>query len=393
MKIFIVCNSLGAGGAERVGVNLANGFTKHSHQAYIITDIYQKASYPVDDAVKVLPLCPKDKGKIRRWTEAIIHLRRYIKQERPDAIIGIMHLCSIVARIATIGTKTPVIMTIHHALESDTYKFSKFEQSLDRYTPCLYDATTVLTQPDKDCLGHRKNLFVMPNPLTFKAVEELPEKEKIVLAAGRLNDWKYKGWDILIKAWQRLQKISDNDNLKDWWLIIAGACNTDSIIFLKSLLTDADWIQTEGGWKSEKYHIEFLGYRTDMEQLFRQASIFALSSRSEGLPMVLIEAMSQGCAPIATDFKGRTKEIITSDKEGLTCDPEDIDALAAGIQKLMNDDNLRKTIQQNAIKRSRFYALDNIIGMWEDLFKTIFNKEIRLFHVSSDLFPLREMNS
>ena len=117
--------------------------------------------------------------------------------------------------------------------------------------------------------------------------------------------------------------------------------------------------------------IELLGYRTDMEQLFQQASIFVLSSRSEGLPMVLIEAMSQGCAPIATDFKGRTKEIITSEKEGLTCEPEDIEALAEGIQKLMNDEELRKTIQQNAIERSKFYSLDYIIEMWERLFRTL----------------------
>ena len=369
MKIYIVCNSLGAGGAERVGVNLANGFTRHGHQSYIITDIYQKASYPVDDAVKVLPLCPKDKVKLQRWTGAIVNLRRYIKQERPDAVIGIMHLCSAVARIATIGTKVPVVMTIHHALESDTYKFSKVEQFLDRHTPCFYKATTVLTHPDKECLGDCKNLFVMPNPVTFKAVKELPHKEKIVLAAGRLTDWRYKGWDILLKAWRSLQ--DNNDNIREWWLKIAGTGSIDSINYLKSLFTDADWIQTKGGWKSQKYRIEFLGYRTDMEQLFQQASIFALSSRSEGLPMVLIEAMSQGCAPVATDFKGRTKEIITSEKEGLTCNPEDIDALAAGIQKLMNDDNLRKTIQQNAIERSKFYALDNIIKMWEDIFKTI----------------------
>ena len=354
MKIFIVCNSLGAGGAERVGVNLANGFAQHGHQVYIITDIYQKASYPVNNEVKVLPLCPKDKGKIQRWTEAIIYMRRYVKQEHPDVIIGIMHLCSVVARIATIGTKVPVVMTIHHALESDTYKFSKIEQSLDRYTPCFYKATTVLTHPDKECLVGRKNIFVMPNPVTFTAVGKLPEKKKIVLAAGRLTDWKYKGWDILIKTWGQIEH-------KDGWkLQVAGKGTDEATAYLHQLMKE-----------NHAEDIEFLGYRTDMKRLFQQASIFVLSSRSEGLPMVLIESMSQGCAPIATDFKGRTKEIITSEKEGLTCNPEDIEALAAGIQKLINNEELRKTIQHNAIERSKFYALNNIIGMWEELFKTI----------------------
>ena len=56
MKIFIVCNSLGAGGAERVGVNLANGFVNHGHEVYIITDLFQEAAYPVDEKVTVLPM-------------------------------------------------------------------------------------------------------------------------------------------------------------------------------------------------------------------------------------------------------------------------------------------------------------------------------------------------
>ncbi len=384
MKIFIVCNSLGGGGAERVGVNLANGFAQHGHQAYIITDIYQPASYPVDENVTVLPFYSRTKGRVKRWVNGTKNLHRNIKQEQPDVVIGFMHLCSLISRVAAIGTKASTVMTVHHALESDTYKFSKFEQFLDRHTPCLYSATTVLTHPDKECLGDRKNIFVIPNPVTFTAADNIPKKEKIVLAAGRLNDWRYKGWDILLLAWSKIQdsrfKIIRETHQQDsqdssWWLKIAGAGNADSLNYLKSLLPDAEWIHNDNvndddnheGFlcRSEKYHIEFMGFQKDMEPLYKKSEIFALSSRSEGLPMVLIEAMSQGCAPIATDFKGRTKEIITSEKEGLTCNPEDIETLAAGIQKLMADEELRKTIQQNAIERSKFFSLDNIISLWE----------------------------
>ena len=377
MKIFIVCNSLGGGGAERVGVNLANGFAQHGHQAYIITDIYQPASYPVDTNVTVLPFYSRTKGRVKRWINGTKNLHRYIKQEQPDVVIGFMHLCSLISCVAAIGTKASTVMTVHHALESDTYKFSKFEQFLDRHTPCLYNATTVLTHPDKECMGDRKNIFVMPNPVTFTAADNIPKKEKIVLAAGRLNDWRYKGWDVLINAWKSLyyDNVDDDDNLRDWWLKIAGEGKKESLEYLLSLLPDGEWLHDDNvndddnheGFlcRSEKYHIEFMGFQKDMEPLYKKSEIFVLSSRSEGLPMVLIEAMSQGCAPIATDFKGRTKEIITSDKEGLTCNPENIAALAAGILQLMADEELRKTIQQNAIERSKFFSLDNIISLWE----------------------------
>ena len=357
MKTFIVCNNLGGGGAERVGINLAKGFAEHGYTTYIVTDIYQKANYPVREQVKVLSLCPQNKGKLRRWAGAIANLRRYVKQEQPDVIIGIMHLCSIIARIATVGTKVPVVMTIHHALESDTIHFSKIERFLDRYSHCLYEGSTILTLPDKECLGNRKNLFVMPNPLTFKTVEKIPQKEKILLAAGRLSDWNVKGFDVLIKAWSLVTEHGENEKIKKegWRLMVAGDGSDEAKAYLRQLI--------------RVHHVEdsmeLLGYRTDMEQLFQKASIFVLSSRSEGLPMVLIEAMSQGCAPVATDFKGRTREIIPTDNEGILCNPEDAEALAAGMQRLIEDDALRQNIQRNAVERSKFYALDNIVGMWE----------------------------
>ena len=162
----------------------------------------------------------------------------------------------------------------------------------------------------------------MPNPLTFtpivvaedgEMINDLGtviEKEKIILAAGRLNDWKCKGWDLLIKAWALIngQETMGNGQINDqslalsgWRLQIAGTGSEQDFSFLKQLCKENDVEDS----------VEFLGYRTDMKELYQKASIFCLSSRSEGLPMVLIEAMSQGCAPVACENLGRTKEIIT----------------------------------------------------------------------------------
>ena len=114
--------------------------------------------------------------------------------------------------------------------------------------------------------------------------------------------------------------------------------------------------------------VEFIGYQKDMLSLYRKASIFFLSSRSEGLPMVLLEAMSQGCACVATDYKGRTREIITSDAEGLTAQPEDYVRLSALLKELIENDSKRELIQKNAIERSRHYSLDHVVDKWEELF-------------------------
>ena len=395
MKICVVCNNLGKGGAERVGVNLANGFAQKGHNAIIVSDINQEANYPINPKVQILPLFIKKEGKYQKWLKSIKNVRKYARQEKPDVIIGIMEICTFISYLATLGLNIPVIMTEHNSFERPVSAPMSFRKKLFKFwINKLYKHITVLTQADKQYIGNRlKNIEVMPNPLFLKPVKEIPSKEKTALAAGRVDDWHYKGFDVLLHAWSKIQDPSSK--IQDWWLKIAGAGNANSLNYLKSLLTDADWVQTESGWISEKYHIEFLGFQKDMESLYKKSEIFVLSSRYEGFGLVLIEAMSQGCAPVACDYKGRQREILcpkdvssskfihqdssTSSQDsrfeicenGILCEPENVVELADAIQKMMIDDDYRKTCQQKAIERSRFYSLDNIISKWEELLNTL----------------------
>ena len=403
---------MGAGGAERVGVNLANGFTNHGHQVFIITDIHQKANYLVDKKVTVLPFCKQKKGKINKWYNATLNIRRYAKREKPNVIIGIMEVCTLVSFVAILGMRIPLIMTEHNSFERPvtaplSYRKKVFKFGVNK----LYKNITVLTEADKLYIGTRlKNITVMPNPLFLTPIKEIPHKEKTVLAAGRVDDWHYKGFDILLQAWSKIisneqLEISNYDYSQDgkqshWWLKIAGDGKKESFEYLMNLLPDAEWVfndnvndndkhsntknteekgidtdkqnsQKNGIWRSEKYRIEFLGFQKDMESLYKKSEIFVLSSRYEGFGLVLIEAMSQGCAPIACDYKGRQREIIQDDSQGLCCEPDHVEELADAIQKMMIDEDYRKTAQQNAVERSKFSELDHIISMWEDLLKEI----------------------
>jgi glycosyltransferase involved in cell wall biosynthesis len=361
MKIFIVCTRMTGGGAERVGVMLANGFAMKGNDVSIITDVYQKATYDIDNHVKVLPLHTKTKNKITKWLSSLYMIRHHVSNNRPDVIIGIMHTCSAFSKIACIGLDIPVVLTIHHALERiETYPLPFTERMIDTISPLFYNITTVLTKADKEYWAKRKNIVVMPNPSSFPQSTGTLHKENVLLAAGRISDWYYKGFDILIEAWGEIAS-----KYPEWKLEIAGNGSKDNFDFLKEKAIDNGVVD----------RIEFLGYRTDMQNLYQKAAIYVLSSRSEGLPMVLIEAMSQGCACVATDFKGRTKEIITNDDEGILCNPEDVDALAKGMERLIIDDEYRNRLQQNAIKRSEYFRLDNIVGMWESLLsKLVRNK-------------------
>ena len=74
---------------------------------------------------------------------------------------------------------------------------------------------------------------------------------------------------------------------------------------------------------------------------------------------------------MACDFKGRQREIIRNDSEGLVCVPNDVDALALAIKKMIDDDMYRQKVQKAAIERSKYYAMDKTIRRWENLLKRL----------------------
>lgn len=377
MKIFIVQSYLGGGGAERVGVLLAKGLAEYGHQVCMVTNLQDEQHYEVDSNVCLLNLVPSQRTKLQKWGGATRQLRRLLREYRPDCIIGIMELCSFIAKLSSVGLKIPIIATEHNAFERPKTAPLSFAQKFFKYkVNRIYDGVTVLTDADRRCVGNRlHNVHVMPNPLAILPVEAMPDKRKVILAAGRLDVWYTKGIDLLIKAWglingknvaaQRERCKSDNVacKIKDegWKLQIAGTGSEESLRYLKQLCKENGVEDT----------VDFLGFRTDIKELYKQSEIFVLSSRYEGFGLVLIEAMSQGCACVACDYNGRQREIIQDDFQGLCCEPEDVEALADSIKRMMENEEYRKGVQKNAIERSKFYSLENITIKWNSLLEKI----------------------
>lgn len=415
MKLFIVQTYLGGGGAERVGVMLAKGLANYGHQVFFVTNLQDDQHYEVDPNVCLLNLVTSQRTKLHKWGSAIRQLRKLLKEYRPDSIIGIMELCSFIAKLSSIGLKIPVIATEHNAFERPITAPLSLAQKFFKYkVNRIYDVVTVLTDADKRFIGNRlHNVHVMPNPLALQPVEQIPEKKKVILAAGRLDAWHVKGFDVLIRAWANVVsslKLQDSSsshseaakpstavsslkefqdsrfkcqdskelepgttetcNLKlaedlqessAWRLQIAGTGSEESLQYLKQLCK-------ENGVEDS---VDFLGFRTNIEELYKQSEIFVLSSRYEGFGLVLIEAMSQGCACVACDYNGRQREIITDDSMGLCCEPDNVEVLASSIKKMIDDEVYRREVQKNAIERSKFYTLDNTTTRWNLLLERI----------------------
>lgn len=388
MKICIVCPRLCHGGAERVAVSLANGFVARGHEVLFFADLHEEQTFVLHDAVKLQNLVPQTNNKFKKWIGGIRLLRKQLKKDKPDVIIGIMSLCSIVAKLAAIGMGIPVVATEHDSYERPSSAPMPFFIKCYKFCICrMFTCVTVLTDADKKIIGKKlRNVTVMENPLALEPIETLSPRKKIILASGRVDNWHYKGFDVLIRAWGRVngQLKIDNGKLSSngepWKLVIAGVWrNPETRTFL-------DGIAKECGVLDK---IEYTGFVSDMQKLYAESSIFVLSSRYEGFGLVLIEAMSQGCACVACDYKGRQREIMNPQGQsskfnvqssnnkvelcetGILCEPDDVEALAEAMAKMIKDDEYHESVRNNAIERSKYYSIMNTMDRWESLLKQI----------------------
>lgn len=383
MKILFVCPRLCHGGAERVAVSLANGFVERGYEVTFFTNLYEERTFVLHNAVKVRNLVPQINNKLIKWGGAIRLLRKELKEDKPDVILGIMSLCSIVAQLASMGLRIPVIATEHNSYERPETAPMPSLIKLYKFFLCkIFSCVTVLTEADKKVIDNRiKNVVVMPNPLALLSTESIPNKKKTILAAGRVDNWHVKGFDVLIRAFSKLvQRSKFKVQSEGWKLVIAGVWrNPETRTFL-------DGIAKECGVLDK---IEYTGFAEDMQKLYAESSIFVLSSRYEGFGLVLIEAMSQGCACVACDYKGRQREIMCPEGQGsmfnvqssnnkvelcetgILCEPDDVEALAEAMKKMIEDDEYRESVRAKAIGRSKYYSIENTMDRWEALLKQV----------------------
>lgn len=358
LTILICVRCLSEGGAERVASLWANGFAERGYKVVLVTFRNNQIKYDINPQINHINI-DSSKRHLLGQIDVTKKLRGVIKAIKPDIIIPVMHPIGLWVKISARGMGIPVVFTDHNAYEwpkEAQKRLPTFHRFHKLYTNRIFDKVTVLSSADVNYLGEKgKNVIHLPNPLSLQVCDTVPPKKKILFACGRLDGWYVKGFDILINAWGKIA-----NRFPEWRLLIAGEGSNSSNDYLQSI--------------ANKYklgtQISFLGF-VDVEPIYKESSIFVLSSRYEGFGMVLIEAMSQGCACIACDWRGRQKEIIPNDDFGLICPPSDIVLLSNSIERLIEDSDLRQLIQKNSLIRAQNYELPKIIDRWEDIFKSV----------------------
>jgi glycosyltransferase involved in cell wall biosynthesis len=215
---------------------------------------------------------------------------------------------------------------------------------------------TVLTDADRaayeEWLGGVVSVVRVPNGIQTAGAARCDPSSRTVLSAGRLTP--QKGYDMLIAAWAQLAA-----GHPDWRLLICGAGPKRPR--LEGLV--------------EQHGLgEVVTIAPPSKQLAREmerASVYALSSRFEGLPLVLLEAMAHGMAVVSFDCPTGPADLIDHGRNGLLVPPRDVGALAAALARMMESEELRRSCGAAAVETAQRYGVDAIGAMWDSLLERL----------------------
>jgi GalNAc-alpha-(1->4)-GalNAc-alpha-(1->3)-diNAcBac-PP-undecaprenol alpha-1,4-N-acetyl-D-galactosaminyltransferase len=352
MKIDFLINQMGPGGAERVVSLIANYLDNQGHEIRIIT-FQGPDCYTLNDTVTRVKLHrhPFFRSVVFNGFFGMLKYYRDSKN-RPDIMSSHIDLLAYMTIPIAKIFRLKIVVSEHnnHLLNNSMAK-----KLMRKYLYPLADAVTILTNFDASYfLKKNDHVVVMPNPCTLpiqmnQSVKK--ENSKEIIAIGGLNRFHIKGFDNLIQIASEIFKKNP-----DWTLKIVGEGQIGM-----------DYLKRETQKLGIENNVIFTGFRKDIQELLSKAEIFILCSRTEGMPMALLEAMSQGVPCIAYDCPSGPSDIITHNLNGLLIENQRKEEMISGLHELINNRELRKKFRSNAPQALEQFSLKSVGTKWEEL--------------------------
>jgi GalNAc-alpha-(1->4)-GalNAc-alpha-(1->3)-diNAcBac-PP-undecaprenol alpha-1,4-N-acetyl-D-galactosaminyltransferase len=316
--------------------------------------------YPVDPAIHRHPLGLR--GTSVNAAQGLLNnlrriqvLRATLKKIHPQVVISFVDATNVLTLLASRGLRTPVIVAEH----SNPFMtaISRTWKSLRAWSYPWADGLVVLNGAARDYFhpGLQRRTTVIPNPIRISGGGVCKEEifpHPTVAALGRLSE--EKRIDMLLDAFARLKDLHPA-----WRLAIMGEGPLRA-----ELEARCQALQCSS-------RVRFLGLVKDPHACLRQADLFVLSSRFEGFPLALGEAMACGLPVISTEYSAGVHEIIREGTDGLIVPVGDLSALVRAMDTLMGDEAERKRLGRKAREILDRFSLEKIMGQWDGLIQHV----------------------
>ena len=344
-KIALVISSLSSGGGERVVATLSQEFAKRYEVTIILFD---SANIDYKYGGEIIDInCPEKSNffsKTYNLLKRAYRLKKIFQQKQFDHIFGFMESANYPSILASRNTIASLHIDFHFLNPIERMLVSNIYPLAKAVAPVSDDIATTLKQDLA-----LDNVTRIYNPVPFEELEELATEpldhsRKFLVAVGRLTYQKH--FDLMIDAFAESKAQQDCD------LVILGEGELRSD--LEQQIVDLNL--------QDKVHLP--GRLKNPFNYMKNAEFMVLSSRAEGFPMVLIEALSLNCPVVATDCPTGPREIILKDVNGLLIPMKNKEVLSKSIDTLFFDKNLRQSFATNARESVNHLSVENICKEW-----------------------------
>jgi glycosyltransferase involved in cell wall biosynthesis len=372
MKIrFLIRHAYGVGGTIRTTLNTASELAERGHDVEIVSLTRLRAKPQLEHSPRVELRALADTRPLSGWKAWAA--RRPSRLVHPDEVryrsfsaLTDLRLARFLRSLrggVLVGTRPGLNLAIARHARPSVVRIGQDHMNLGHYKPGLreamvrayprLDAVTALTHETADgyreLLGPAVRVEAIPNGVPDLGGVRSPVEAPRVIAAGRLE--RRKGFGRLLNAWAVVAP-----RFPDWRLDIYGTGQEKRSLQRKITRRGLD------------ASARLAGYTGRLPDELATASIFALTSRREGFPMVLLEAMSAGVPVVAFDCPTGPRDIVHDGLDGRLVPNGDIAALAAALEQLMTDAELRRRMGAAAVETAAAYRIDRITERWEALF-------------------------
>lgn len=369
LKILLFMNSMAGGGAERAAATLANFWAQQGWQVTLVTlASIDDDFYPLSPAVKRISLDLA--GDSRHVLKALVQnlrrllaLRRILRHTRPRIALAMMSTPNVLLACASRGIAG--LWTI--GSERCYPPHAPIGRAWTGLRKTMYGRLSAVVALTGECAkwveGHTaaRRVRVIPNAIAFPLPDNIPRihpmslcapGRKILLAVGRLD--AVKNLEALVSAFAQLAHC-----FPQWDLVILGEGPQRPLL------------EAAIRGKLLEGRILLPGIAGNVGDWYARASLFAMTSLSEGFPNALAEALAHGVPAVSVDCDTGPRDIIRHDVDGLLVPPGDPAALVAALAGVMGDQALRTRLALRAGDAAERFSLGTVAAMWASLFDEV----------------------
>ncbi|WP_270339729.1 glycosyltransferase [Leuconostoc citreum] len=354
MKILMALENIGLGGMKRATTVVGNALAKkHNLVYYSFSDIVPFYTLEAPLLVAKTPCVLDNEARpFERFNDEIKAFET-VAREFDVVILAGGLLASFAAHMTLPDTR--VIGWMHNNVTTyQTQYYAKMRTEFDAGLRAL-DGIVALTETDLAGFSQYNHTTKIWNPLTIVPDGRADLSQHTIALTSRIAI-EHKGLDLALAFAAKLPH--------DWQLAIAGGGTDSDVSRFHSLVEQnhvADKLIYRGALKDEA-----------LKKHYRAASIFLQTSRWEGLPLVLAEAMSFGL-PVVAMYNTGSAEVLESGKYGLITPATDVNALYDAIRPLLNNIELREEYAQRSLQRVEDFKIAPILAQWEAILSPTFD--------------------